>query len=311
MENSISLTRLEALTLRFLYSGGYSTLKGLAVDLGRSLPRVSETVKGLEQKGFLVSERKGTSKRASFSQAAHASLFRRYLGEHPQMPVESLLSDSSLEVLLPLCTQRLSAKEAAKQSGCSIQTVGRALRRLRGFGIVLKQGKLYDMSRSHKTLCAFVLAYQGSRNLQMVSSCTEAVIIWEGGKEFLFRTKSKVSRKHFFSTCFDAAADFAVPLLTTEYKHYFYSPFRRKRRVEDVILHILLEGPYNARNTLYALLLLAKNKVSWDYLKKEAELYSITEKAEGLEVYCRSKGAAPGEGYPSWAEFQDKLGEYK
>ena len=67
----------------------------------------------------------------------------------------------------------------------------------------------------------------------------DAVIVWERNEEFIMESSKYEQKDGFLLTGVSAFARFGVPLLTSK-SYFFCSPFTRKLRLEDTIIHSLL-----------------------------------------------------------------------
>ena len=300
--------------LRSISSCQYARIKDIASDIGRSPTRVSVAVKALENKGFVECEKRGLSKRVSISDKKHSSLFKTFISEHQHMKFEEILSGPTLEILLPLVYSEVKFKKIVKESGYSERTVRRVMKKLKEFGIITTGKFYYTKGPMYKLLYDFVEEFQRYLNLKTASELSpDSVVIWERGKEFILKTNQELKEKeNLFSTCFVKMYDFGIKLMLPEYRYYFYSPYKKHLKVEDVALSTLAVDRMSARNTLYVLLLVAKNldKIDLVYLKGESEKFELEKTVHQLFDYIKNKGKPKPIYFPTWNEFESKAGDY-
>jgi len=310
----LRLNILQLKILRSLSSFQYARIKDVARDVNRSPTRVSIAVKDLEDKGFIESEKRGFSKQAAISSNKHSSLLKTFISEHQHMKFEKILSGPTLEILLPLTYSKMRLSEIVKESGYSERTVRRVVKKLREFGIVTTEKFYYSKGSIHKLLYDFVEEFQRYLNLKLaLELSSDAVILWERGKEFILKTRQEIKEKEdIFSTCFTKMYDFGIKLILPDYRHYFYTPYKKRLEVEDVALHTLAVDRMSAKNTLYVLLLISKNpdKIDLDYLKKESEKLELEETVHQLFNYLKNRGKPKPTYFPTWKEFKSKAEDY-
>lgn len=305
---------LQLKILRKLSGREYKNIAGLAKELDKSQTRVSIALKDLESKGFVEAKKHGISKEMTLSDNKHSLLLKTFISEHYHMKFEKTLSGSTLEVLLSPACSKVKFQDIVALSGCSSATVKRTMKKLREFGIVaLDREFYYSTSPHHKLLSDFVKEFQSYINLRLALSFSNtSVILWQGGKEFLVKTGEGRKKDNFFPTCYERMSDYGIKLLLTNFRYYFYSPFRRNIRMEDAVLHTLVLDPSDARNILYVLMLIAKNakKIRWKDLEKESSKFGLESAIKNVKDYIKNKGKPKPEFFPSWNEFTEKAGEY-
>lgn len=311
----LRLNTLQLKILRSLSSRQYVRIKELARDMDRSLTRVSIALKDLKNKGFVESEKRGLSKRVAISGNKHSSLLKTFISEHQHMKFEKILSGPTIEILLPLTYSKTKLSEIAKKSGYSERTVRRVVKKLMEFGIVTAEKFYYSKNPVYKLLYDFVEEFQRYLNLKLALKLSpDAVILWERGNEFIVKTQREIKeRENLFSTCFAKMYHFGIKLMLPEYRYYFYTPYKKRLKIEDVALHTLAVDRMSARNTLYVLLLIAKNlhKIDPDYLKKETEKLELEKTVHQLFDYLKNRGKPKPTYFPTWEEFESKARDYE
>lgn len=310
----LELSVLELGLLKKLCFNEYKNISELAKALKKSSTRVSIALKDLENKGFVERKKRGISKRVVLSNNKHAVSFKTLLNQYPHINFEKLLSGSSLEILLPLTYyHKMKFKDITKLSGCSEITVRRTIKKLKEFGIVVSDRDFfYSIGSFYFWLAEFIRDFQNFINLRLaLSFSSTSVILWQWSKKFLIKTREEKKQKNFFPTCYEKMSDYGIQLILTEFRYYFYSPFRRKLRIEDVALHTLFLEQ-TPRNLLYVLLLIAKNlrRIEWKYIEAESAKFRMESTVQDINKYLETKGIDRPEHFPKWGEFEAKAKEY-
>lgn len=238
---STKLTASELKCLSIIAKHGRTQISQMSKELHVMPPHISRIVGGLQEKDFVRIERTGLSKAVSLSEAKHAILWRKLAVEFFHMSWDDLLSGSSLEVLSAISFLQLkSRKEIAKLALVSEPSVENVLLKLRKVGIVQKTDSIYNMSPRFQVLKEFVVEFRHYLNEKIaLEFAGDAVILWECNKEFVIESTRSEEGNGFRLTGLSTFAGIGVPLMVPK-SYFFYSPFVRKLRLEDVVLHSLL-----------------------------------------------------------------------
>lgn len=307
------LSSLQIKILRLLSAGEYKALKELASALKKSQSRISVALKGLEDLGFVATEKTGLAKKISLASNKHAVVFKTLLSKHPNLKIEKYLSGSVIEVLLPIVDTRCSVSDIGKYSNYSERTVLRVVSRLQEIGAVLRENGLYSINPQFDLWKEFIKEFQAYLNAKLTYNISKsATLLWQSGKEFLIETKDYIKRENFHVTGYEKLGEFGVPLILKDVRHYFHTPYKNKIKIEDVCLHTLVLDPTSTRNILYVLLAVAKNqkKINWNYLRKESVKYNLKALPAELKEYLETKGRVKQKYFPTWPEFKEKAREY-
>lgn len=306
----MKLTRNELQCLRALVNEKSARASAIARATGIARPHISRVTAVLQEKGLVTTERAGFSTIVSLSDAKHALLWRKLAVEFGHMPLEDLLTGASLEILSTISFLDLrNRNEIAEYSLVSEASVARVLERFKQMGMIQKTVSGYTVRTRFRTLGEFVMEFRHYLNERIARDfASDAVILWECNTEFIIESKTTEAKDGFQSTGPSTFARFGVPLITTT-SHFFYSPLRRKLRLEDVVLHSILLPD---RSMLPILLVWKKNEheVALKYLEELAAKYDATEVLKDVVTYFASRGAQRAEGYPPWNEFALKAREY-
>jgi DNA-binding MarR family transcriptional regulator len=305
----IGLGRDELRCLRFIAGHGTARASEIASALGTSRVQLSRVISELVDKGFLSTERLGLSKNISLSETKHAALWRRLALEFGHMPLHELLSGGSLEVLSAIGSQQLAnRRQIAENSLISEATAARVLESLRQLGIIRRDGA-YRICPRFQILAEFTAEFRSYMNQKLaLEFAPDAVIIWERNEEFILESSKSEQKDGFLLTGVSAFARFSVPLLAPK-SHFFYSPFTRKLRLEDAVIHSLLVPNGSVLPTL---LTWKKNegRLNTQYLRHKAEKYDATASVAEILSYFESRGSQRPESFPPWNEFLARAREY-
>jgi DNA-binding MarR family transcriptional regulator len=306
----IGLGRDELRCLRFIAGHGTARASEIASALGTSKVQLSRIVSNLVDKGFISTEKLGLSKNISLSKTKHAALWRKLALEFGHMRLHELLSGGSLEVLSAIDSQQLAnRRQIAENSLISEATAARVLESLRQLGIVQKDGA-YRISARFQILAEFTAEFRRYMNQKLaLEFAPDAVIVWERNQEFIIESSKSEQKDGFLLTGVSAFPRFGVPLLAPK-SHFFYSPFARKLRLEDAIIHSLLVPNGSMLPTLLAW---RKNegRLNFRYLRHKAEKYDASASVTEIVNYFESEGSQRPERFPPWNEFFARAKEYR
>lgn len=309
---TIKLTRSQIKVLSLTAKREKMSIAEICGELNALSSHVSRILASLGNKEFIIIEKVGLSKIVSLSNVKHATLFRSLVLEFGHMEFDAMLSGASLEVLSTLCALKLkSRKEIHENSLVSEASAAKVLRKLRSAGIVQKSDSVYHISARFKTLKDFVAEFRHYLNQRIAQGfASDALILWECNIEFIIESKKSKQENGFFLTSISLFGWFGIQFIVPS-SYYFYSPFTKKLRLENAILHSLFM-PRTRRNILAVLLVWKKNegKMNLGYLEKVAEKYGVKSEVSDIVNYFATEGRHRAEGFPPWKEFEIKAEEY-
>jgi len=267
---------------------------------------VSKYVNLSIQKGNGLFEKRRDGKKVYVvrSNAAHANLFLSIIREYPRWEIENLFSYAKMNVAVSAQKEK-TADEIAYITGLTRQYVKRCLKELGRVGIIVKTGKEYALNPGDKIVRDFINAYYSYVNRNTVRDLSpDGIILWQRGKEFLFKTSKHVRSENIKETAVTCFHRYNIPLLTTV-KYYFHT--KRTLDVQDVILHTVLIEPMSRTYNVYACLLYQKTKPE-DILKR-AKMYDIEEHFSLIERYITTKRKT-ADFLPPWDEYWEIAKDY-
>jgi len=295
--------------LRFIASHRTSRVSDIASALNISKVQLSRIISGLVDKGFISTKKQGLSKNVSLSETKHAALWRSLSLEFGHMPLHKLLSGGSLEVLSAIGSQQLAnRKDIAENSLISEATAARVLERLGQLGVVQKEGA-YRISPRFQILAEFTAEFRRYVNRKLaLEFALDAVIVWERNVEFILESSRTQEFDGFLLTGVSAFARFGVSLMVSR-SHFFHSPFAKRLRLEEAIIHSLLIPNFTL---LPILLAWRKNETKLDllYLTGYAEKYDVVASVTEITHYFESEGRQKPDQFPPWYEFLARAKEY-
>jgi len=308
----MKLSAKEIICLRAVVNAGSARASGIATTIHTPRPHVSRLLGALEDAGLVTIKRIGLSKIVAISETKHATLWRKLVLEFGHMPLDELLSGTSLEVLSAICSARLSTRrEIAQAALVSEPSVALVLEKLKQVGIIQKAASVYKIPPRFQTLMEFVIEYRSYLNLRIAQEfANDAVLLWECNAEFIIESQSPRAKKGFQLTGASSFARFGVPLIALR-SYFFYSPSDGKLKLEDNVIHSLLL-PAREMNLLPILLVWRRQEkaMNMQYLKTRAQEYGAAEPVRQITEYFVSKGQDRALGFPSWDEFVLKAREY-
>ena len=267
---------------------------------------VSKAVDSLSTAGLVVKQKKGQHVYVSRSESLHAQTLKDILIEYPRLPLSNILTTTSAHIMSVL-KSRYSIMEIAELTGLNRKTVSSTIHELAKYGIVLHKGNEYFFSERHPLIRNFVdnyWKYRANKTLKDISE--NAVLIWQRGPEFLFKTdsecenKNKVAKKKSIQpTAINVFQKYDLKVMS-DTRYYFYS--NRELKDEEYIIHTILIDPHSPIYNSYALALYSK--ICPPELIKFGRYYAIEEHIETLLEYVSTK-KKNRDFVLQWNEYQD------
>ena len=272
--------------------------------LGLDHSTVSTSVSSLVAEGFAEKQRDGKKVFVKRSNTLHAHSLGDILNEYPRLPVEKLFIKSSMEVLSALtCPHNIT--DISAMTGLNRHTVSTALKNLSGYGIVLKEKGRFVLNKRHRHIVDLVNNYwRFVANQRLRDTADDAIILWQRGSDFLFKTQIDLdcsSKFDIHPTATTVFFKYDLQTISTT-RYYFHS--KRRLRVEDSIIHTILIDPQNPTYNSYALFLATQSSAT--DLLKVGRYYDLEKHIETLLEYQRTKEKNSNTVLP-WSEYMDLL----
>ena len=306
------LTTREIAVARAISNANGSTIGGLSSITGKSESSVSQTVKGLEEKGFITSRKEGLNKFIHISGRNYALSFSDLLKAEPLIPWEKLISNSSMPILLKRATG-----EDSFEHGISSTSSWRAIRNLSSHGLINCRSD--DKAIPDWNLLRFIAEYSEhvSRTFFLNLLPRDAVIIWRSGFRCLFRLNDPTGEEMkniplgALPTALSVYPEYGIQFLTSD-SYYYYEPELSGLTLEDAILHTLLIGQESQTYITYAMLLALKAKENADFtlLKSKSQRYGLAKLVNSTASYISSRGKNKKWPFPEWKEFREQAQMY-
>ena len=270
--------------------------------LGLDHSTVSTSVSSLVAEGFAEKQRDGKKVFVKRSNTLHAHSLGDILNEYPRLPVEKLFIKSSMEVLSALtCPHNIT--DISAMTGLNRHTVSTALKNLSGYGIVLKEKGRFVLNKRHRHIVDLVNNYwRFVANQRLRDTADDAIILWQRGSDFLFKTQIDLdcsSKFDIHPTATTVFFKYDLQTISTT-RYYFHS--KRRLRVEDSIIHTILIDPQNPTYNSYALFLATQSSAT--DLLKVGRYYDLEKHIETLLEYQRTKEKNSNTVLP-WSEYMD------
>jgi len=297
-----ALTKSEISALRHL-SERALTISELAATLGKSTSLASHITRSLQGKGFVQTQKKGTSTLASIAQNNHAQALIDLIKNEPGVPWEKVLTYSAMNLLF----ERF---EHLDFNGLSRSTRWRATRNLAAHGMLSDSSRFASSGRLAHFLDAYGDYVTRAFALEVLPS--DAAIIWSRGYRFLFRVgRARKLPSRFLKTAVSALPSYGVQLVSEE-EYYFYAKGIDSLSLEDVIIHTLLVDPTSQTFATYAIIAILKNshKVDFESLMQKAREYGIESYVGSIKRYIDSKGGDRSWPLPPWEELKEQALDY-
>ncbi len=290
--SSLLLTSREIAVVRAISNSDRSTIGELAAIIGKSESSISQTVKGLEKKGFVKSKKDGLKKFPQISERNYALSFSDLIRAEPYVPWEKLISNSNISVLLKYATG-----EDSFEYGISPVSTWRAIRNLSLYGLIKDTNDGKAIGDSY--LLDFIKQYSehASRTHFLNILPREAVIIWRSGFCCLFKISNRINEgikglpEGAFPSALSVYPKFGIQFMTSD-SYFYYEPDLDGLTIEDILIHTLLMRQENQTYTTYALLLAIKagNKINFTTLLEKSQKYGLKEMVKNMVNYIKSKG---------------------
>ncbi len=192
--------------------------------------------------------------------------------------------------------------DIAAMTALNRHTISAALSKLSKYGLILKKNGKFVINERHRQLADFINSYWSHYAYQCLLE-EDAVILWQRGPEFLFKTQieagKSIERDVIQATAVTVFSRYGLRLITGT-RYYFHS--RRKLTIEDHIIHTILIDRQNTIYNSYAAALIMRSVVK--NLQKVARIYDIPEHVESLQDYVRTKKKNSNFVLP-WNEYMD------
>ncbi len=302
----------EISTARLISDNQGLSIRELSTIIGKSESSISQTVKILEAKGIIKTERKGMKKLVDISDRNYALSLQEMFRAEPYVPWEKLISNSNIAVLFKNITG-----EDSFEYGISSISSWRAIRNLSMHGMYISSPE--KQLAGNKNLSRFIIEFSDhvSRKYLREKLPEGAIILWRSGYRCLFKTRyySKKNAERLptetFPTALTVLPDYGIQFMTSD-SYYYHEPNLNKLAIEDAILHTLLIDPESQAYSTYALLLAFKNEraIDMDLLIEKSRKYKLVDRTKNFVKYIKSNGRTREWPLPDLKELQERADLY-
>ena len=274
----------------------------IAKILNLSSGTISKIIKKMIKNGLAKKNRQGMKIIVETAQTSHAQKLEVIIKNFNRLPLEKILSYSNLK-LIAILEYPLNKKEISQMLNISRQWTYKTIKDLSQYGVILKKQNGYYKNPMHHLLFDFAKEYYNYKNHQTLKTISEdAVIIWQHGDEFLFKTKKELTKSS--KSAVTAFSKYNLPLLG-DIKYYYNT--ERQLKTTDIILHTILINPQSKTYNAYACLLYEKTKPR-DIIKK-ARIYNLSEHMQIL-ISFTEKQESEKKFMPTWDEYISLAKQY-
>ena len=278
------------------------TITQLSEKLNISTAASFKITEKLTKNGLATKLRNGKNVIINKERTIHAQKLEEIIKLFPRLPLGQILAYSNLTLIATL-TYPLHIEEIKDILQVSRQWIQKMITILSNFGIITKTNNEYAINPAHHQLQEFAISYYEYINYKHVSTLvSDAVILWQHGHEFLF--KSKQSLTSVPTTAVTSFAKYDLPLLS-DMKYYYYS--QRTLETADIILHTILIDPRSKTYNGYACLLTQKIKPS--NLVKKARLYNLMDHIQAILYYLKTRKTTESF-IPNWEDYKNLAHQY-
>lgn len=312
----VAESQLELISYLVGEPDGEISIGDLAEKMDWSDGHVSRVVSELESNGYVRTKRDGRQKLVVLSEIEPIERLESLVLEYSHVDFPELIAGSGLDVLYYLDEPR-TATVLSEVSGVSRATVYKRLNTLQRVGIVGKSESHYRLNEPFSSLSGIARGLAHHEHRREAESYTSGVNIrWETHDEYLFACDTEFVAEQFHETGPGLFAEFDIPLLTRQRRHYFRSSRITNVSAADLVCHTLLIDD-EARYRTYSLLLIQAERVGRSTLQDAAEHYSpeaamdLRSIVDELIAYLETEGEVTASQLPSWREFKNTAADYE
>lgn len=288
----------------------------LADQLDWSAGHASRVVSELETVGCLRTRDGGRRKLVTLADIEPVEQLEALVTEYSHVDFPELIAGSGLRLLYYLDHAR-TASELAEASDISRATVYRRLDDLQLVGIVGKSKSQYHLNEPFSALSSIARGLAHHEHRREAERYADSVrMLWETSEEYLFACGNTISADGFYLTGPLLFAEFDIPLLTRDRRHYFRSDRITSVSPADLVCHTLLID-HGSRYRTYCLLLMKSEGIGRTALRECAEHYNpeaaldVVAISEELSEYLETEGAVTTDRLPSWEDFKRTAADYE
>ena len=291
-------------------------ISALADQLDWSPGHTSRIVSELQEYGFVQTKQSGRQKLVSLARIEPIEQLEELIIEYSHMDFPGLIAGSGLQILYYLDQDR-TATELAAVSNSSRATVYRRLDDLQRVGVVGKSKSKYRLNEPFEILQSItrgLIHHEHRREAEKHAS--KINFVWETHDEYLFACDSEINAEGFYLTGPALFAEFDVPLLTRDRRHYLRTDNFSEITPADLVCHTLLIDD-GSRYRTYCLLLMQRHDIEDTKLQDRAEYYMPEPSVDlpgivgELIEYLDTEGVAQTDQLPQWEDFKQTAKEYE
>jgi predicted transcriptional regulator len=288
----MKLNKTDVLLLGALLSGPQKT-SDIAEKMALSRGRTSTILKKLID-SKLVAKRGWNYE---ISQSAQGCMIRGIMKRNPALRLEKILKETEYNILCSLAKGPRTVREIADEIEKTARTVYLKLEAYKSMGLVVELGggtyAINPGSGAYQDIMALLAGGFAAPPFALEES---EWISWSGIDEYLLRTSNpkelikKVLEKgmKWKYASMSALSRHGIHLIPPETTLYIYAGIDRIEysgdypSVEDTIIHLMLDNAENALEYAKWLLILHKDSLDPNRLRKTARMHGLSKQIDGL-----------------------------
>ena len=290
----MKLNKTDVLLLGALISGPKKT-SDIAEKMRLSRGRTSTILKKLIY-SKLVSK---SGWNYEIAQSAQGSMIRAIMKRNPALRLERILQDTEYNILYSLSKGPKTAREIAEEIEKTARTVYLKLEAFKSMGLVIDHaGGTYAInpgSDAYRDIMYLLAGGFAAPPFALDESASW--IAWSGTDEYLLRTNNppgelikKAGEKgmKWKYASMSALSRHGIHLIPPETTLYIYAGIDKIKysgdypSVEDTIIHLILDNAANAMEYAKWLLILHKDGIDTNRLRKTARMHGLSKQIDGL-----------------------------
>lgn len=234
---------------------GASTISTISRSTGLSEITVQRAIHQMGDLDLVLTHQE-RSMRIEPATSGHAVALRQFImAENSSLDV---IIGAKLLVLLSLLSAPKDIDRISRETRLKRETVRVLTWKLRTLGALSTEGTSMMVPPSYPALSRFLTGFSaGINDRAMKGLVKDGVMLWTGGLEFIFTSKTDPVPEGVRLTGPSAMATFGIELITGQ-RYYHCSYWDEEPGVEDIAIHNILLNPRSARGIGHSILLLKK-----------------------------------------------------
>lgn len=263
-----------------LFPHGEATVSKIAEELGIDVSWASRCISHLEEVGFLWTDREGYKTHVRIADTPLGSALTHLLIEEPMMNLDTVIGDSSLQILPLLLTPGYSTREIAERTGLTQRTIQIRIKRWRSMGVAIKSEDVYVLNPRVPLVIEFAEEYIRNRNLvHLKEHYPDATIAWQDRDEYIISIEREISDDIYSIAGPTKIGYLGYDIVSRNY-YYYYSPVDTEISEAEALVQTVKFNLINPRPLRYIKKAIEDKKVKKGELRKYAKKYGVEKRVE-------------------------------